>query len=141
MTTTEAMTTTVAMTTTADADPCAYGGEIKSIEAVDDMTVKFSLCYPDPAFPAKAADTALRSGRRGPDGWQAPRPAGEARRHRPVHAQGMAQGDHLILEANPNYWGDKPTIETMIIRWSPESRTASCSSSNPAMRTASPWSG
>ena len=41
-------------------DPCAYGGEIKSIEAVDDMTVKFSLCYPDPAFPAKAADTALQ---------------------------------------------------------------------------------
>ena len=42
-----------------DEDPCAYGGEIKAIEAVDDLTVKFSLCYPDPAFPAKAADTAL----------------------------------------------------------------------------------
>ena len=54
-------------------DPCAYGGEIKSIEAVDDMTVKFSLCYPDPAFPAKAADTTCRSGRQRSDrSWQAP---------------------------------------------------------------------
>ena len=42
-----------------DAPDCAYGGEIKSIEAVDDLTVKFSLCVPDPAFPSKAAFSAF----------------------------------------------------------------------------------
>ncbi|MEA3337672.1 MAG: branched-chain amino acid ABC transporter substrate-binding protein, partial [Chloroflexota bacterium] len=42
----------------ADAD-CEYGGIIASIDAVDDLTVKFSLCRPDPAFPAKAAFAAL----------------------------------------------------------------------------------
>ena len=33
-----------------EAANCDYGGELKSIEAVDAYTVKFSLCYPDPAF-------------------------------------------------------------------------------------------
>src|SRR5437763_16430359 len=38
---------------------CSYGGEIKSIEAVDPMTVKFTFCYADPAFPSKAAFSAF----------------------------------------------------------------------------------
>src|SRR5258708_28177372 len=38
---------------------CKYGGEIKAIEAVDPATVKFTLCNPDPAFPAKAAFSAF----------------------------------------------------------------------------------
>ncbi len=29
---------------------CDYGGEFKSIEAVDQFTVKMTLCNPDPAF-------------------------------------------------------------------------------------------
>ena len=37
------------------ATDCKYGGTIKSIEAVDDNTVKFTLCLPDPAFPSKVA--------------------------------------------------------------------------------------
>lgn len=32
------------------ADSCDYGGEFKSIETVDKYTVKFTLCYSDPAF-------------------------------------------------------------------------------------------
>src|SRR4030095_10439418 len=38
-----------------EAADCAYGGEFKSIEAVDQNTVKFSLCYSDPAFLQKVA--------------------------------------------------------------------------------------
>ena len=41
----------------AEAPNCDYGGEIKSIEAVDEFTVKISLCVPDPAFPSKIAFT------------------------------------------------------------------------------------
>ncbi|MGC8856822.1 MAG: hypothetical protein ACP5QU_08490, partial [Anaerolineae bacterium] len=37
------------------APDCNYGGEMKSIEAVDEFTVKFTLCAPDPAFPSKIA--------------------------------------------------------------------------------------
>src|SRR5260221_13653724 len=41
------------------AKDCSYGGEIKSIAAVDAMTVKFTLCYPDPAFTAKVVQDAF----------------------------------------------------------------------------------
>ncbi|HBA91054.1 MAG TPA: hypothetical protein DCZ08_04555, partial [Anaerolineaceae bacterium] len=34
---------------------CEYGGEFKSIETVDEFTVKFTLCYPDADFPSKVA--------------------------------------------------------------------------------------
>ncbi|MFN2109719.1 MAG: hypothetical protein ACK2UI_08665, partial [Anaerolineae bacterium] len=37
------------------APDCSYGGKIKEIAAVDELTVKFSLCKPDPAFMAKVA--------------------------------------------------------------------------------------
>lgn len=36
---------------------CAYGGLIKEIKAVDDLTVEISLCASDPAFPSKVAFT------------------------------------------------------------------------------------
>ena len=38
-----------------EAADCSYGGEIKSIEAVDQYTVKFTLCNPDPALLSKVA--------------------------------------------------------------------------------------
>jgi hypothetical protein len=38
---------------------CSYGGTMKSIEAVDDTTVKFTLCAADPAFPAQIAFASL----------------------------------------------------------------------------------
>ncbi len=37
------------------AKDCTYGGEFSKIEAVDENTVKFTLCYPDPAFLSKVA--------------------------------------------------------------------------------------
>lgn len=29
---------------------CNYGGEIRSVQAIDEYTVRFTLCYPDSAF-------------------------------------------------------------------------------------------
>src|ERR1044072_9495764 len=42
-----------------EAPNCDYGGEFKSMEAVDEFTVKFTLFVPDPAFPAKIAFTSF----------------------------------------------------------------------------------
>jgi peptide/nickel transport system substrate-binding protein len=42
-----------------EAPDCNYGGEFKAIEAVDQYTVRFTLCYPDPAFPSKVAFAAF----------------------------------------------------------------------------------
>jgi len=38
-----------------EATDCNYGGNFKSIEAVDQYTVKFTYCAPDPAFLTKIA--------------------------------------------------------------------------------------
>src|SRR5215213_7352722 len=43
-----------------EAPNCDYGGEFKSIEAVDQFTVKMTLCNPDPAFLSKVAFAAFQ---------------------------------------------------------------------------------
>jgi ABC-type transport system substrate-binding protein len=42
-----------------EAEDCSYGGEIKSVEAVDAYTVKFTLCSADAAFPKKMTSPIL----------------------------------------------------------------------------------
>ncbi|MCS6843917.1 MAG: ABC transporter substrate-binding protein [Caldilineales bacterium] len=108
----------------AEEDPCAYGGIIKDIVAVDELTVRFDLCVPDPAFPAKAADTALQiwpkealtaGATSGSKAWLE-RPVGTG----PYKIKEWRKGDQLILEANPDYWGPKPKAKTLVFRWSAE---------------------
>jgi ABC-type oligopeptide transport system substrate-binding subunit len=65
----EETTTTTAAPTTTTAAPfegmsyaapdCTYGGEFSKIEAVDALTVRFELCYPDVAFRSKIAFSAF----------------------------------------------------------------------------------
>jgi peptide/nickel transport system substrate-binding protein len=105
------------------ADSCDYGGEFKSIEAVDASTVKFTLCYPDPAFLSKVAFAAFAIqdadylNEMGGDTVkisEAPNGTG------PYTLQEWVRGDHMTFEANPNYWGEAPSINTLIFRWSTE---------------------
>ena len=105
-------------------DPCAYGGEIKSIEAVDDHDGQVQPLLPRSGLPGqgsrhRAADLAVR----GPDEAQpqAPRiwlekPVGTG----PYKLKEWRKGDQLILEANPDYWGEKAKTDTLVFRWSPE---------------------
>ncbi len=129
--TTAAATTTVSSTTmvtgtlsTTDtnysAADCKYGGTIKSIQAVDDNTVKFTLCLPDPAFPSKVAFSSVgivsekqlqATGGGGPALLQHPIGTG------PYMLQEWVQGDHMTLVANPNYWGDPPKTKTIVFKW------------------------
>ena len=106
-----------------DAGSCDYGGEFKTIEAVDESTVKFTLCYPDPAFLSKVAFAAFAIqdadylNEMGGDTVkisEAPNGTG------PYTLQEWVRGDHMTFEANPNYWGTAPTINTLIFRWSAE---------------------
>lgn len=103
-------------------DNCDYGGEIKSIEAIDPLTVKFTLCFPDPAFPAKAADTALQIHpseyleATGGTGDLLEKAIGTG----PYMLKEWRKGDQMIMEANANYWGDKAKAQTLVFRWSAE---------------------
>jgi peptide/nickel transport system substrate-binding protein len=102
---------------------CSYGGEIKSIEAVDKLTVKFTFCYPDPAFPAKAAFSAFsihpaaqlqKTGGGGDELLSNPIGTG------PYKLQNWDHGNELVMVANENYRGTAPKAKTLIFKWNSE---------------------
>jgi ABC-type transport system substrate-binding protein len=102
---------------------CAYGGQIKSIEAVDASTVKFTFCYPDPAFPSKAAFSAF--GIHPAAHLNATGGGGDALLSNPIGTgpyvlEKWDRGNEIVLKANPNYWGEKPKEDTVIFRWNSE---------------------
>lgn len=109
--------------TSYSATDCEYGGEFKSIEAVDDMTVKITLCVPDPAFPSKIAFTsfAIQPSEyleaSGGNGDLLENPVGTG----PYIVDSWVRGDQLVLKKNPNYWGENVGAETLVFKWSTES--------------------
>ena len=131
MTTTETMTTTAAMSETVvtgtatklAAPNCDYGGEFKSIEAVDDMTVKITLCTPDPAFPSKIAfnsfgilDKDFLNSVGGDTAKINEAPVGTG----PYKLTEWKRGESMTFEANPDYFAEKPGSKTLIFRWQKE---------------------
>lgn len=102
---------------------CEYGGAISAIEAIDDNTVKFTLCNPDPAFPSKVAFSALNihpsehleaTGGGGPELFQNPVGTG------PYMLENWDLGNEIVMTRNENYWGDLAAEETLIFRWNSE---------------------
>ena len=103
-------------------DPCDYGGEFLSIEALDDSTVKFTLCYPDPAFPSKIAfsafpinDTAYLE-ETGGGGDIVDNPIGTG----PYMVENWNRGSELVMTRFDDYWGDPAIAKTLIFRWNSE---------------------
>jgi ABC-type transport system substrate-binding protein len=110
------------------APDCNYNpdtpGEFKSIAAVDDHTVKFIFCYPDPAFPAKVAfsvfaiqDKDYLDANNGDSVKMSEHPNGTG----PYMVKAWNHGDSVVYEANPNYWGTPAKTKNLIFRWSEQS--------------------
>jgi peptide/nickel transport system substrate-binding protein len=104
-----------------EAPNCDYGGEFKSIEAVDQYTVKFTLCNPDPAFAVKVPIPAFYIQDKDyldANGGDAKKMSETPNGTGPYVLNEWVRGDHITLTANPNYWGDKAKTQTLIVRWS-----------------------
>ena len=106
------------------APSCDYGGEFSSIETVDEFTVKFTLCYPDPDFPSKVAfsvfsitDKEFLDANSGDSVKMSEAPNGSG----PYMLKEWIRGDRVIYEANPTYWGTPPAIPNLVFRWSEQS--------------------
>jgi ABC-type transport system substrate-binding protein len=105
-----------------EAPDCEYGGLIQSIEAVDEMTVKFTFCRPDPAFPAKAAFSAFQIipseylESTGGTGELVDSPIGTG----PFRLDAWNRGESLVLTRFEDYWGEPSASPSVIMRWSQE---------------------
>lgn len=106
-----------------EAPDCEYGGEFKSIEAVDQYTVKFTLCAPDVAFPAKVAFSSFAINdadyleETGGGGDLVEKPNGTG----PYVLEEWEKGNQIVFKRFDGYWGEKAIPENLIIRWSTES--------------------
>lgn len=108
---------------------CDYGtadnpAKLKSIETVDEYTVKFTLCAPDPAFPSKVAfsvfaiqDKGYLDFYKGDSVKLSDAPNGTG----PYEVVKWNRGDSVVYKANPNYFGEKAKITNLIFRWSEQS--------------------
>lgn len=109
--------------TKVEAPDCNYGGSIKSIEAVDDYTVKITLCAPDPALPFKLAgdsfailDSDYLNQTGGDSNAISNNPVGTG----PYKLREWKRGEGLTFEAFSDYWGEKAKTPTVVLRWSKE---------------------
>ncbi|HMR67333.1 MAG TPA: ABC transporter substrate-binding protein, partial [Anaerolineae bacterium] len=95
---------------------------LKSIEAVDDLTVKFSLCRPDVAFPSKVAFSAFQIHpseyleSTGGTGDLVDQPVGTG----PYVLDTWNRGESIVFTRFEDYWGEPAKTETLIFRWSSE---------------------
>lgn len=104
-----------------------YIGLIQSVVATDASTVVFTMCKPDPAFLSKIAfspfaiypsewlEATAGDTTRTSEGLEKPIGTG------PYMVSEWKRGESLTLVANPDYWGEQPAAETLVIRWSTES--------------------
>jgi ABC-type transport system substrate-binding protein len=107
------------------AENCDYtdgGLGILSLEALDELTVKFTLCAPDPAFPSKVAFSAFNI--QSSDYLEATGGTGELVDHPigtgPYMLEEWVRGDSLTLKRFDGYWGGPAPMETLVFRWNSE---------------------
>jgi peptide/nickel transport system substrate-binding protein len=102
---------------------CAYGGELSEIRAESADTVVFSLCFPDPAFLAKIAFTAFAIHDTGvleanmENHQILADPIGTG----PYRLLDWQRGTQIVMEKNPDYWGENVGGEELVFQWTTES--------------------
>ncbi len=99
-----------------------YNGIIKEIAALDELTVRFTLCVPDPAFESKAAFTAFAIQ---PKEWIEAAMANRQILEKPIGTgpyvlDSWKRGDSIIFKRFNDYWGEKAKTETLVFRWASE---------------------
>ncbi len=99
-----------------------YKGIIKEIAALDELTVRFTLCVPDPAFESKAAFTAFAIQ---PKEWIEAAMANRQILEKPIGTgpyvlDSWKRGDSIIFKRFNDYWGEKAKTETLVFRWASE---------------------
>ncbi|MGF2949387.1 ABC transporter substrate-binding protein [Microbacterium alcoholitolerans] len=95
---------------------------MESAEVIDDTTVRIHTKVPDPIFPERAYSLDIV-----PPEYTGSVPESEFAMN-PIGTGAytlaeFAPGQRIVLEVNPNYWGDAPEVDRFIIRPVPEAST------------------
>ena len=105
------------------APDCNYGGEIKSVEAVDLYTVTFTLCQPDAVFMKKIAspifavqDEEVLNSTGGDSILLSEQPVGTGA----YRLDSWEKEYKLSLTPSTSYWGTPGMPETIDFRWASE---------------------
>ena len=116
-----------------------YTGNLAKLEAPDPYTVVMTLCNPDVAIPAKVAFASLginSSDQLTDTDGLINNPIGTG----PYTLKQWDHGSQIVLDANPNYWGDKaltPDGRVPVERRELRSASCSCSRAPPTASTTS----
>jgi len=101
---------------------CDYGGNLKSVEALDELTVRVTLCNTDALFEQKAASLGLSIhpseyvNATGGEGDLLTHAIGTG----PLKLVNWDQGNEIVFERNDDYWGEPSIEQTVILRWNSE---------------------
>ena len=105
------------------AEDCDYGGNFKSIEAVDELTVEVTLCDVDIAFIYNMASAGLAISpseyieSTGGAGDLLTTPIGTG----PLKLENWDTGNEMVFSRFDEYWGEPSVEDTVILRWNSES--------------------
>ena len=108
---------------TFSAPDCDYGGNFKSIEALDELTVQVTLCNVDIAFQYNMASLGLAIypseylEATGGAGDLLDVPVGTG----PLMLENWDKGNEMVFSRFDNYWGEPSVEDTVILRWNSES--------------------
>jgi peptide/nickel transport system substrate-binding protein len=97
----------------------SFVSSIKDAKAVDPTTLQIITDGPDPILPARLTWLAMVPPKYSADKDFANKPVGTG----PYKFVEWVKGDHVTLQANADYWGAKPTIQSVVIRTIPEAAT------------------
>ncbi|MDE2951848.1 MAG: ABC transporter substrate-binding protein [Chloroflexota bacterium] len=101
---------------------CDYGGNLKSVEAVDELTVVITLCNTDALFQQKVASLGLSIhpaeyvNATGGEGDLLSHAIGTG----PLKLVNWDQGNEIVFERYDDYWGEPSIEQTVILRWNSE---------------------
>jgi peptide/nickel transport system substrate-binding protein len=101
---------------------CDYGGKILDITALDELTVQFNLCKPDPAFLAKAAfipfgiQPAEYFEQAAGTNLLLEQPIGTG----PYRLERWDRGTQITFQRFDDYWGEPAKAATAVLRWNQE---------------------
>ena len=130
--TTAAAPETTAATTTVAPDPdfvgkvldaggCEYGGDLEKLTAVDEFTVEFDLCKPNPAFLAQIAFGVFgiqpEEHLEATSGAPLDNPVGTG----PYILDEWVRGDSVNFTRFDDYYGPQPAHSTLVLKWATES--------------------